>query len=299
VICDDASTDGTVALCEAFAARAPFPVRVVVNPSPVGAIRNREQAIAACTGAIVALADQDDVWRPEKLARMEAVLRGPDAPTLAFSDGDVVDRWLRPLGSGIWEAVGFDATRQARFDTGDAFVELLGRNAVAGPTAVFRVELTRVALPIPAGVRADAWLGLVAAATGRVAAVPDRLIAYRQSPGQQIGAGIASSARLRRRLIHAVPLRLRGRRERPSPLDSTVVRLEAIRDRLAALAGGPDPPHPGCLEAVEDRLDHWHLRARLPRSRWSRWPAIRAELGTGRYRRYSRGRWSAAADLVF
>jgi hypothetical protein len=139
----------------------------------------------------------------------------------------------------------------------------------------------------------------VAAATDRVAAVPDRLVAYRQSPGQQIGAGIALTARARRRLIHAVPLQLRARREHPSPLASTLVRLEAIHDRLVALTAGAHPPHPGCLDAVEDRLDHWRTRAHLPQSRRARWPAIRAELATGRYRRYSSGGWSAAADLAF
>jgi len=298
VISDDASTDRTVALCHEFAAGAEFPVRVLVNPAALGASRNRAQSIAACSGSIVALADQDDVWRPAKLGRLETVLRAADAPALAFSDGDVVDRSLRPLGPGIWDAVGFDATRRARFAAGHAFVELLDRNVVAGPTAAFRAELAELALPIPAGVRADAWLGLVAAATDRVVAVPDRLVAYRQSPGQQLGAGLARSARARRRLIHAVPLQLRARRERPSPLATRLTRLEAIRDRLAALDGGPHPPHPGCVDAVDDRLAHWRTRAQLPRSRRARWSTIRAELETGRYRHYSLGPWSAAADLV-
>ncbi len=70
VVCDDVSSDDSVAVVEAFAARAPFAVRVFRNPQNLGYIRNFEQAIAQCTGDLVFLCDQDDVWDPHKIEKL-------------------------------------------------------------------------------------------------------------------------------------------------------------------------------------------------------------------------------------
>src|SRR6185295_6827977 len=71
IMCDDASIDGTPAIARAFAARAPFPVRLEINEATVGVRQNFTKAIAACTGDLIALSDQDDVWRPDKLRVIE------------------------------------------------------------------------------------------------------------------------------------------------------------------------------------------------------------------------------------
>src|SRR5579862_2176323 len=71
VICDDGSSDGTQEIVRKFALSSPFPIRFAVNPRNLGSTKNFEQAISRCEGAIVALADQDDVWYRYKLERIE------------------------------------------------------------------------------------------------------------------------------------------------------------------------------------------------------------------------------------
>src|SRR4051794_28588047 len=71
VLCDDASTDATVSILAEFAQRASFPVNILVNEHNVGSTRSFERAISQCSGQGIALADQDDVWHREKLARLE------------------------------------------------------------------------------------------------------------------------------------------------------------------------------------------------------------------------------------
>ena len=73
IIVDDGSTDDTVSLLRAFTAAAPFPVRIDVNPVRLGSTANFAAAFARCTGDVIFPCDQDDFWRPEKLARMAAV----------------------------------------------------------------------------------------------------------------------------------------------------------------------------------------------------------------------------------
>ena len=47
-------------------------IRYVRNPVPLGPDRNFEQAISMTTGDLIFLADQDDVWKPEKIPRWPA-----------------------------------------------------------------------------------------------------------------------------------------------------------------------------------------------------------------------------------
>src|SRR6266567_6944512 len=74
VVCDDGSTDETVETIKAFVGRAPFAVRLEINSKNLGSTKNFEKAIGLCEGEIIALADQDDVWKPQKLAVLEATL---------------------------------------------------------------------------------------------------------------------------------------------------------------------------------------------------------------------------------
>lgn len=67
VVCDDCSTDRTVAILEDFAATAPFPVHIHRNAANLGYIDNFMKAISLCKGKYVALSDQDDVWYDTKL----------------------------------------------------------------------------------------------------------------------------------------------------------------------------------------------------------------------------------------
>src|ERR1022692_2995726 len=71
VVCDDGSSDASGNIIKDFARRAAFPTRLVVNDKHLGSTKNFEQAISLCQGTIVALADQDDVWYPHKLQRIE------------------------------------------------------------------------------------------------------------------------------------------------------------------------------------------------------------------------------------
>src|SRR4051794_13032642 len=71
VVCDDGSSDGTLEMVRAFAASSPFEVRLVENDERLGVTGNLEKAISLCDGELIALCDQDDVWRSDKLQRLE------------------------------------------------------------------------------------------------------------------------------------------------------------------------------------------------------------------------------------
>ena len=75
VVCDDCSSDATVNIVNDFAASAPFVVRLYRNEFNLGYSDNFLKAAGLCCGQWIAFCDQDDVWLPNKLARVsEAII---------------------------------------------------------------------------------------------------------------------------------------------------------------------------------------------------------------------------------
>lgn len=78
VLCDDCSTDSTVSIVRKFIEKHRLQERwkLHVNSYNMGYIANFYLAMSLCTQDIVFLADQDDIWHEEKLARMMKVFAG-------------------------------------------------------------------------------------------------------------------------------------------------------------------------------------------------------------------------------
>ncbi|HET6762149.1 MAG TPA: glycosyltransferase family 2 protein [Longimicrobiaceae bacterium] len=284
VIVDDASHDASLEIARAFAATAPFPVRVERNEANLGYAQNFARAIALAEGDVIVLADQDDVWRGDKLARMEAEFARDASVGMVFSDAEVVDAQLRPLGFRLWSAVGLDAARLRCFGSGRELQVLLRAAVVTGATMGFRTGLRAAVLPIPEGLFHDAWIAAVAAATARTAAIPEPLVLYRQHGGNTIGA---SRLTLWRRLRVS-------RQNRVAELDRLRRQNEALLQRLRAL--GVERPHQ--VAALQDAIAHLRVRTTLPSGLPRRMRPITAEVLSGRYARHSRGLSTALRDLI-
>jgi glycosyltransferase involved in cell wall biosynthesis len=163
VICDDASQDDTRQLLDAFAQRAPFPVRLYFNEVNLGYTKNFEQAIGYCSGDVIVLCDQDDVWHPDKLQCIETAM-GQDADAgLIFTDADIIDGDSQPLDYRLWQCADFSEQRLHLFSEGRAVEALINQNAVTGATMAFRSRFRDLVLPIPIGgpLIHDWWIALI------------------------------------------------------------------------------------------------------------------------------------------
>lgn len=283
VACDDASDDATEAVLQSFAARAPFPVRIERNAARLGVVANFSRAMALCGGECIALADQDDVWHPDKLARLSAALSGPTV-LAAFSDASVVDENLRGLGYGMWQRGHFTKDEQERMRRGRAFEVLLKHQVVTGATLAMKVGLRDTALPVPPGWPHDAWLAIHAAARDGLLPIDAPLIDYRQHAGNAVG-GKKKSLLGEARAALALDRAAWYRQER--------ARWQALAERLAT-SGVVESSRP----ALDEKLFHLAARASLPAARWRRLPGIWRELSAGRYARHARNWGSIAIDLL-
>src|SRR6188768_263019 len=69
LIFDDGSTDGTLEILEAYAAKFSF-INLFKNSFTLGYNKNFEQALKKANSEVIAIADQDDYWDPKKLEKM-------------------------------------------------------------------------------------------------------------------------------------------------------------------------------------------------------------------------------------
>jgi hypothetical protein len=157
-------------------------------PDELDAPRAVEAGLAralALTGpdTLIALADQDDLWHPQRLAAGVAALAASPA-ALAHADARLVDAGGALLHPSMWRFEG----RLRR----PGLRGLLLRNTVTGMTVLMRRRVAELALPFPpqAGVHFfhDLWLALVAEATGGIAEIDRPLVDYRQHGANAVGA---------------------------------------------------------------------------------------------------------------
>jgi glycosyltransferase involved in cell wall biosynthesis len=291
VLSDDASTDGGVevarATLEACLRERPglaIDFRVIRNRPALRVTKNFEQAARACTGDLIALSDQDDVWHPDRLARMVAQFDQRPDLLLLHTDARLVDGALKDLGQSLFHALEVQPFELAWIHGGRAFDVFLRRNLVTGATTLFRRALLEQALDFPKEWLHDEWLGIVASAIGRVDVLEEALIDYRQHESNQIGARRDS---FMGKVRKALASRGTTHQDRARKAELLLERLLSLGDQVAA----------DTIQKLRDKLEHQRFRAALPASRLARCVPVLREAMTGRYEKFGRGTRGVVRDL--
>lgn len=296
IVGDDCSSDKTVSILEDFARRAAFPVSIRANEKNLRSTRNFEQTILRCAGDIVFLSDQDDVWLPEKIARVAAEFERDEAVGLVFTDADLVDENLNFLGKKLWDYSFSPPMRELAREKGILPV-LFHQSTVTGATAAFRRQFADSFVPIPTDVPRvihDEWIALTVALQSKTIFLEESLIKYRQHSGQQLGV-IEKDEQTAPGLYGAKLRWLAKREEKLRALKESFARNPKWRDATmkAKINSFIEPE----LNEIRRHLEHIEFRRNLPAPRLKRASAIFGELRTKRYAEFSKGFLSAAKDL--
>ena len=285
VICDDGSKDGTIQILQDFSKRAPFPVCLSINDKNLGVAKNYEKAISLCSGEIIALCDQDDIWKEKKLEKIMNIFLTHSEEGLVFSDGEVVDEKGRPLNFRLWEAVNFCSRSQRAVSDGNSFAVFLKRNVVTGAALAFRSQYKNLILPIPQDWVHDGWIALLIGAVSHLKFIQDPLIKYRQHSKNKIGIKEETffnqwrQASVTRNDVYRL----------------SAQRYQKVKERLKIW--NPEAIKPEILAILDEKIAHLIVRAGLPDSRLKGIPYVLEELAKGHYHRYSNSWRSASKDL--
>jgi glycosyltransferase involved in cell wall biosynthesis len=287
VVCDDGSSDDTLPLLRKFATEAPFPVRIESNAATLGVAANFGKAIGLCSGQIIALSDQDDVWMPQKLRRIGEVFAADPGVGMSFTDAVAIDTADQSLDYRLWDAVRFTRSERSLAQRGRLIDVLLRHYVVTGATLAFSAKYRDLILPIPPDALHDAWIGLLIGSVAKGYAIDEPLIGYRQHSTQTSGG---------ERVMNLRAQMNRAKSQSTEVQAATAQRFAAARQRLA------ESDYAATSRATINRLDqkvgHVQARAAMRGLGVRRIPLILRELLSGRYYQFSHPWKAPAADLL-
>jgi len=170
VVSDDASTDETMQIIEEFGRTAPFSVKILASADNRGHELNFEKAIAGCTGDLIFLCDQDDVWLPSKIITVLQAFSRNVGRCLVVNDLEITNALLERTGHTVISQMRASGTWTAG-----------GKYFIIGCATAFRRELLDLVLPIPPlKYGHDRWLHAVAEALEGRLVVTEALQLYRR-----------------------------------------------------------------------------------------------------------------------
>jgi hypothetical protein len=140
LICDDGSTDASVSIVEEYAGRDSR-IRVQRQLVNLGQRAALGRLLPLARSSLIAFSDQDDVWHPEKLARLKS---GIGESALAYGSSHLIDSEGREMGSALLDHM------SVRLEGSDN-VKFLLKNSVSGQkgngraVSILDVEALRLA----------------------------------------------------------------------------------------------------------------------------------------------------------
>lgn len=149
IVSDDFPKGKTRAVVEAISSQDK---RIIYLEGPgKGVVKNFENALKACSGDVIFLSDQDDVWLPGKV---EAVMNEiKNGAKLVLHDASITDADLQITSPSCFEVHGANAS----------FARNLLKNTFVGCCMAFTKDLLDMTMPFPEGIAMhDWWIALIA-----------------------------------------------------------------------------------------------------------------------------------------
>ena len=189
VAVDDGSKDNTPEILKSYQGRLPLQVTCLEKNSGHRAAFSKALELAQPQLAdddLIALADQDDIWLPQKLEILSNEIEAKKK-ALVFGDAEVIDGDGAQI-AGSWRAFS-KIEKHVSIEQ-----QIAGINNVTGCVSLFRASLLKSILPIPEGVTVhDRWIAILADKNEGTAAIDVPVIRYRIH-GQNAVGGVAEQS---------------------------------------------------------------------------------------------------------
>ncbi len=177
IVSDDGSTDGTLMILEKYAQLEKL--SYLKNSNRPGVVGNFINGLTHLPqDYYFALADQDDIWHPNKLAECFAALQKiehHDQPCMVYSDLCLMDAQKNIINNSFRNELGHHKYKHC-------LETLLFGNFVLGCTTLSNYTLKDyiIGMPIHPSFNHDAWMALVTYTFGQSHSIDKALVDYRQ-----------------------------------------------------------------------------------------------------------------------
>ncbi len=178
IICDDNSDDSTIDIISSYLLKHPQ-IKLYKNSSCIGVVKNFEKGITLSRGDYIALCDQDDIWRVDKLNiylnQLKNINRNlKSAPIMIHSDLRMISSTDKIIKSSYFQF------RKYKLRANKDLSHIVGPCGVMGNTILMNSKLKEYILPFPDALAVhDYWIALINEIYGYRITVNDTLVDYR------------------------------------------------------------------------------------------------------------------------
>jgi glycosyltransferase involved in cell wall biosynthesis len=205
IVCDDNSSDDTLEILHNYQNSHPDIFKIFQNEINLGSTKNFEKAITLCTGDFIFLADQDDIWKADKVKKILSVFKEFPNAEGVFSNANLIDSDDNSIQSlSIWESVFF---LEKELPKPIDFFDLISKNGnvVTGATLCIKKNVKDFIFPFTEDVLHDESIAVLLALRKTLFYSTEKLISYRIHDKQQVGMKninkLAKKNRLKRIII--------------------------------------------------------------------------------------------------
>ena len=186
IISDDHSSDCTLSLIRSF--RDPR-IKIYLNENDKGYTSNFENALKKATGEIIFIADQDDIWKKDKIEitfnkmKQAEERYGRDFPLLVHGDVEVIDENGNINADSMFE--------MSHINADSKLPQILIQNHVTGCTMMCNKKLIAGISEYASSeyiIMHDYLAALYASVFGKIEVIKKPLLSYRQHSGNSVGA---------------------------------------------------------------------------------------------------------------
>lgn len=172
IIVDDCSKDNTMEFLNMIDDKR---IEVLQNQSNIGVNKTFERAIKHARGELIFLADQDDIWKSNKISMICELFNDDSNVDLVHHDAYVIDEY----GNSICESF-----YKWRGNVGTGCIKNFIRDTHLGCCMAFRKRIVKDILPITSIPYHDRWIGIVSSMLGyQEKYIEDKLIFYVRHEG--------------------------------------------------------------------------------------------------------------------
>ncbi len=191
VVCDDGSTDDTLAIIDSLRGSTTADIHIFRNETNLGVCANFQKAVGLCHGDIIFLSDQDDIWCANKVETIVNYFDEHNDIDILFTDGLLIDAEGKTIeGETLWNRIGFTQHAQEEMNDGMGVELLAFENRATGATMAIRNSFSQC---LRTDLCNDAILhdgSLAMLGVNSLGYITSPLIKYRIHPKQIVGIGI-------------------------------------------------------------------------------------------------------------